>query len=92
MKKHSRAKSFELARDVLKNRMLPLNGHSRSLRVRCRQNAAPAKAGAAALMFDNFRPNTPDSAFDYDTAAEPHPPLRLRLGAPSPKGKALGAI
>ena len=55
-------------------------------------NAAPAKAGAAALMFGNFRPNTPDSAFDYDTAAGPHPPLRLRLGAPSPKGKALGAI
>ena len=56
------------------------------------KNAAPTKAGAAALMFGNFRPNMPDSAFNYDTAAGPHPPLRLRLGAPSPKGKALGAI
>ena len=41
------------------------------------KNAAPAKAGAAGVMFGNFRPNTPDSAFDYDTAAGPHPPLRL---------------
>ena len=56
------------------------------------KNAAPAKAGAAAFVFGVLRPNTPDSAFDYDTAAGPHPPLRLRLGAPSPKGKALGAI
>ena len=56
------------------------------------QNATPVKAGAAVLMFWVLRPNTPDSAFDYDTAAGPHPPLRLRLGAPSPKGKALGAI
>ena len=54
------------------------------------KNAAPAKAGAAVLMFGNFCPNTPDSAFDYDTAAGPHPPQRLRLGAPSPKGEGIG--
>ena len=37
---------------------------------------------AIAVPYGFYRPNTPDSTFDYDTAAGPHP---------SPKGKALGA-
>ena len=35
----------DFARDLLTNRMLPRNGRSRSLRVRCRQNCPPAEAG-----------------------------------------------